>query len=90
MRLSSFIASVEDFVTTRVAPSVARGVKSAASGIAQSVEKARAEQAASQLAKLTTLDPKEQALIEHRAEQIALKNATVAALREELRKVKRS
>jgi len=90
MRISSLIASLENVIVEKVAPATARGVKSLASGVASSVEKARAEQAAAQLAKLSSLDPREQAMIELRAEQIAIRNATVAALREELRKVKRS
>lgn len=90
MRFSSLIASLENVIVEKVAPSVARGTKAAVAGIASSIEKARAEQHAAAMAKISTLDPKEQALIELRAEQIAVKNATMNALREELRKVKRS
>lgn len=89
MRFSSAIAAIENFFINKAAPATAAASKKAVQGIARAVADAQAERNAAVMAGLLTRDPREIALIEERAIQIAQRNAKLAALRAEIAATKR-
>ena len=89
MRLSSLIAAAEGFVINKAAPAVAAASRKAVQGVARAAADAKAERNAAAMADLLTRDPREIALIEERAIQIAQRNAKLEALRAEIKATKR-
>lgn len=89
MRLSSLIAAAEGFVINTAAPAVANAGRKAGKAIAAAAADAKAERSAKVMAELYTGDPREIALIEQRAADIAERRAKIEALRAELKAAKR-
>lgn len=90
MRLSSLIASVENFVAKTAAPAVANAGRKATKAVAAAAADAAAERNAKVMSELLTRDPKEIAMIEERAMEIAVRRAKIEALHAELKAAKRS
>lgn len=90
MRISSLIAATENFFINTAGPSIAAAGRKATKAVAAAAADAREERNARTMAELLTRDPREIALIEQRALEIAERRAKIDALHAALKAAKRS